>query len=258
MTSKEIRSKYLDFFKTKGHTIIPSASVVPDNDPTVLFTTAGMHPLVPYIMGEPHPGGKRVANVQKSIRTTDIDDVGDNRHLTFFEMLGNWSFGDYFKREAIEWSWEFLTGEKWLNLDPGRLYVTVFMGNEDSPIDEESISIWKEQFAKKGIAAEVCCYGAKISGNADLRIFPLPAKDNWWGPAGETGPCGPCTEMFYDVRPADGPLTDTFDEEVDKFRIIEIWNDVFMEFNKVAPGKFEKFYEGDFSRQALIGSVKSM
>jgi alanyl-tRNA synthetase len=240
MNSKEIRQKYLDFFKSKNHSIIPSASLVPDNDPTVLFTTAGMHPLVPYLMGEDHPGGRRVANVQKCIRTTDIEDVGDNRHLTFFEMLGNWSFGDYFKREAIEWSWEFLTGKEWLSLDPNRLYVTVFMGNDDSPIDEESVSVWKEQFEQSGIIAEVCPFGEKISGNTKYRIFPLPAKDNWWGPAGETGPCGPCTEMFYDVRPQDGPLEDTFDEEVDKFRIMEIWNDVFMEFNKTIEGKYEK------------------
>jgi alanyl-tRNA synthetase len=240
MTANELRQKYLDFFKSKEHSVIPSASLMPENDPTVLFTTAGMHPLVPYLMGENHPGGKRVTDVQKCIRTGDIDDVGDNRHLTFFEMLGNWSFGDYFKQEAISWSWEFLTAKEWLGLDPNRLYVTVFMGNDDSPIDEESISVWQEQFAKVGITAEVCPYGAKIDGNRNYRVFTLPAKDNWWGPAGETGPCGPCSEMFYDVRPEDGPLTLTFDEEVDRFRIMEIWNDVFMEFNKLAPGKYEK------------------
>ena len=240
MTANELRQKYLDFFKSKGHSIIPSASLMPENDPTVLFTTAGMHPLVPYLMGENHPGGTRVADVQKCIRTGDIDDVGDNRHLTFFEMLGNWSFGDYFKKEAISWSWEFLTSKEWLGLDPNRLYVTVFMGNDDSPIDEESIAVWQEQYAKFNIKAEVCPYGDKINGNTAYRIFTLPAKDNWWGPAGETGPCGPCSEMFYDVRPEDGPLALTFDEEVDRFRIMEIWNDVFMEFNKVAPGQFEK------------------
>lgn len=240
MTSKELRQKYLDFFRSKSHSIIPSASLIPENDPTVLFTTAGMHPLVPYLMGENHPGGKRVADVQKCIRTGDIDDVGDNRHLTFFEMLGNWSFGDYFKKEAIAWSWEFLTAKEWLGIDPRKLYVTVFMGNDDCPIDEESIRTWQEQFAKAGLKAETCPYNAPIAGNENYRIFPLPADDNWWGPAGVTGPCGPCTEMFYDVRAEEGALEKTFDEEVRGFRIMEIWNDVFMEFNKVAPGKFEK------------------
>ncbi|MEK7097574.1 MAG: alanine--tRNA ligase-related protein, partial [Patescibacteria group bacterium] len=218
MTANELRQKYLDFFKSKGHAIIPSASLIPENDPTVLFTTAGMHPLVPYLIGEKHPEGKRLADCQKCIRTGDIDDVGDNRHLTFFEMLGNWSLGDYFKREAIEWSWEFLTYEKYLNLDPNKLFVTVFMGNNDSPIDQESIDIWTEQFAKRGIKAEVCPYDEKISGNTNYKIFPLPAKDNWWGPAGETGPCGPCTEMFYDTRPTEGAMQATFDDEVNRFR----------------------------------------
>jgi len=239
MTAKEIRQKYLEFFKSKGHAIIPSASVVPENDPTVLFTTAGMHPLVPYLMGEKHPQGTRLADSQKCIRTGDIDDVGDNRHLTFFEMLGNWSLGDYFKKEAIKWSWEFLTDKKWLSLDPKRLYVTVFAGNENSGADNESIEIWKEQFKKVGIEAGVCGEGEKAQ--EDSRIFLLGAEDNWWGPAAETGPCGPCSEMFYDVRPDDGTLEGkTHEEWVNDFRIMEIWNDVFMEFNKVAPGKFEK------------------
>jgi len=240
MTAKELRQKYLDFFKSKGHSIIPSASLIPDNDPSVLFTTAGMHPLVPYLMGEEHPEGKRIADAQKCIRTGDIDEVGDNRHLTFFEMLGNWSLGDYFKKEAIEWSWEFMTDPKWLGLDPKRLYVTVFMGNENSPIDQESIDVWKKQFAQAGIEAEVCPYGEKIEGNEKYRIFPLPAKDNWWGPAGESGPCGPCTEMFYDVAPEKGELKEDFDNEIDNFRVMEIWNDVFMEFNKTKEGVYEK------------------
>lgn len=239
MTAKEIRQKYLEFFKSKGHAIIPSAPVVPENDPTVLFTTAGMHPLVPYLMGEKHPQGNRLADSQKCIRTGDIDDVGDNRHLTFFEMLGNWSLGDYFKKEAIEWSWEFLTDKKWLGLSPERLYVTVFAGNENSGADNESIEIWKEQFKKAGIEAGVCGEGEKAQ--EDSRIFLLGAEDNWWGPAGETGPCGPCSEMFYDVRPEQGSLKGkTHEEWVDDFRIMEIWNDVFMEFNKLAPGSFEK------------------
>ncbi|EKE20534.1 MAG: hypothetical protein ACD_7C00535G0001 [uncultured bacterium] len=239
MNASEIRTKYLEFFKSKGHAIIPSASVVPENDPTVLFTTAGMHPLVPYLMGEVHPQGKRLADSQKCIRTGDIDDVGDNRHLTFFEMLGNWSLGDYFKKEAIAWSFEFLTDEKWLGLDPKRIYVTVFAGDENSPIDNESIETWKEQYEKVGIEAGVC--GENEKAQSDSRIFLLGAKDNWWGPAGETGPCGPCSEMFYDVRPDEGLLTGkTHEQWVDEFRIMEIWNDVFMEFNKVAPKQFEK------------------
>lgn len=238
MKASEIRKKYLEFFKSKEHSIIPSASVVPENDPTVLFTTAGMHPLVPYLMGEIHPQGKRLADSQKCIRTGDINDVGDNRHLTFFEMLGNWSLGDYFKKEAIMWSWEFLTDKKWLGLDPKRIYVTVFAGDENSPVDNDSVEIWKEQFKKVGIEAGVCGEGKKAQD--DSRIFLLGAADNWWGPAGETGPCGPCSEMFYDVRPEEGKLIGTHEELVDSFRIMEIWNDVFMEFNKVAPGSFEK------------------
>jgi len=238
MTAKELRQKYLDFFKSKEHAIIPSAPLVPENDPTVLFTTAGMHPLVPYLMGEKHPLGKRLANVQKCIRTVDIDDVGDNRHNTFFEMLGNWSLGDYFKKEAIEWSFEFLTSEKWLGLDPRRVFVTVFEGDENAPRDEESIRIWQEQFQKAGVEAEIA--GDDKAVNSKKRIVPLGADDNWWGPAGETGPCGPCTEMFYDVSPEEGEMNDTFENLVSGHRLLEIWNDVFMEFNKKADATFEK------------------
>jgi len=240
MTARDLRQKYLDFFKSKGHAIIPSASVVPENDPTVLFTTAGMHPLVPYLMGEKHPLGKRLANSQKCIRTGDIDDVGDNRHLTFFEMLGNWSLGDYFKREAIEWSWEFMTDPKWLGLDPKRIYTTVFAGDEKSGVDGDgdSIEIWKEQYRKVGIEAGVCELDQKAEKNS--RIFLLGKEDNFWGPAGVTGPCGPCTEMFYDVRPEEGELVGTHDEMVKSFRLMEIWNDVFMEFNKTTAGSYEK------------------
>ncbi|MFH1918045.1 MAG: alanine--tRNA ligase [Nanoarchaeota archaeon] len=240
ITRKQLIKKYLDFFKEKKHGIIPSAPLVPENDPTILFTTAGMHPLVPYLLGQPHPLGKRIADNQKCIRTIDIEGVGDNRHMTFFEMLGNWSLGDYFKQGAIEMSFEFLTSKKWLGLDPKRIYVTVFKGDENSPLDEESINCWKEQFKKFRINAKVCGYNEEINGNEELRIFPLPAKDNWWGPAGQTGPCGPCTEIFYDVSPEKGVLQDTFDEEVDKFRIMEIWNNVFMEFDKDKNGNFEK------------------
>jgi alanyl-tRNA synthetase len=179
INSHELRQKYLEFFKSKGHTIIPSASLIPENDPTVLFTTAGMHPLVPYLLGEKHPGGGRLVSVQKCVRTGDIDEVSDNRHLTFFEMLGNWSLGDYFKKEAIEWSWEFLTGQDWLSLDPKKLAVSVFSGDENAPRDEESAGIW-----------QTC-------GVPKNRIGYLPKKNNWWGPAGQTGPCGPDTEIFY-------------------------------------------------------------
>jgi len=238
MTANELRQKYLDFFKEKGHAIIPSAPLVPENDPTVLFTTAGMHPLVPFLMGEKHPQGKRLANIQKCVRTGDIDDVGDNRHDTFFEMLGNWSLGDYFKKEAIEWSFEFLTSEKWLGLDPRRLYVTVFEGDDDAPLDQESINIWKEQFEKAGVEAEVAGVDKKVSENH--RIIPLGKDDNWWGPAGETGPCGPCTEMFYDVSPEDGSLDEKFENLVNNFRLLEFWNDVFMEYNKKKDGTFER------------------
>lgn len=240
LTAQELRQKYLEFFKSKEHKVIPSASLVPENDPTVLFTTAGMHPLVPYLMGEKHPLGKRIVNAQKCLRTGDIDDVGDNRHLTFFEMLGNWSLGDYFKQDAIAWSWEFLTDEKWLNLDPKRIYVTVFVGDEKLGVekDEKSIEIWKKQFAKKGIIAGVCDLNQKAT--PDSRIFLLEAKDNFWGPAGKTGPCGPCSEMFYDVNPEKGALKGTHDELVKEFRLMEIWNDVFMEFNKKEDGNFER------------------
>ena len=240
MTAKELRQKYLAFFESKGHAIIPSSSVIPENDPTVLFTTAGMHPLVPYLMGETHPLGKRLANSQKCVRTADIDDVGDNRHLTFFEMLGNWSLGDYFKREAIEWSWEFLTSPEWLGLDSKRIYVTVFAGDSSAGVvrDDESIAIWKEQFKKVGMEAGVCELDQKAEN--DSRIFLLGKEDNFWGPAGETGPCGPCTEMFYDVRPGEGELSGTHDELVKSFRLMEVWNDVFMEFNKKADGSCEK------------------
>ncbi len=228
MTATEVRQKFLDFFKEKGHTIIPSASLLPENDPTVLFTTAGMHPLVPYLLGEKHPGGKRLANAQKCLRTDDIEEVGDNRHLTFFEMLGNWSLGDYFKREAIGWSFEFLTDERWLGLDPKRLYVTVFEGDADAPRDEESIGIWQALFGSRGMSVDV-----------GERIFVYPKKKNWWGPAGLTGPCGPDTEMFYDTgREHDMAFGETCHPNCDCGRFVEIWNDVFMEYFKSEDGSF--------------------
>src|SRR3989338_8974947 len=225
LTTAKLRRMYLDFFKEKGHAIIPSASVVPENDPTVLFTTAGMHPLVPYLLGEKHPQGTRLADVQKCIRTGDIDDVGDSTHLTFFEMLGNWSLGDYFKKEAISWSWEFLTDEKYLDIDPQKLFVTVFEGDDVVPKDEESIALWKGHFSAVGIDAQ-----------EGERIFALPKEDNWWGPAGETGPCGPDTEMFFDTgKPVCSPQCRP-GCRCGKF--VEIWNDVFMEYNRSADGAY--------------------
>ncbi|CAN5143782.1 alanine--tRNA ligase [soil metagenome] len=215
MKSDEIRSRFLKFFEKKGHTIIPSASLVPENDPSVLFNTAGMQPLVPYLLGEPHPAGKRIVDVQKCVRTGDLDDIGDNRHLSFFEMLGNWSLGDYFKEEAINWSYEFLTSkDEGLGLDPSRLYVTVFEGDENAPFDQESKDIWMK------------------AGISESRIYALGAEDNWWSP-GDNGPCGPDTEMFYDMSGTIGDLSkEEFLNEVSKENIIEIWNDVFMEYEK--------------------------
>ncbi len=209
---------YLDFFKSKGHSVISGSSLIPQNDPTVLFTTAGMHPLVPYLLGEKHPSGIRLCNCQKCIRTGDIDSVGDTSHLTFFEMLGNWSLGDYFKEEAIAWSHEFLTSKSYLGFDPANLYVTVFEGNENVPKDDESIAIWQ----KLGIPGE--------------RIFALPMEDNWWGPAGQTGPCGPDTEMFIDTgKPACGS---TCRPGCSCGKYFEIWNDVFMQYGKQDDGAY--------------------
>ncbi len=216
MTAQQLRLKWLEFFKSKNHTIIPSASLVPENDPSVLFTMAGMFPLVPYLMGQEHPGGNRVANVQKCIRTIDIDEVGDNTHLTFFEMLGNWSFGDYFKKEAIEWSYEFLTDKQWLGIPKERLAVSVFAGDDTAPRDDESAEVW----LSLGIDPE--------------RLAYLPASDNWWI-AGTTGPCGPDTEMFYWID--DGtPAPANFQETHDDPRWVEIWNDVFMQYEKKEDG----------------------
>ena len=240
MTTNEIRQKFLDFFKQKGHAIIPSASLIPENDPTVLFTTAGMHPLVPYLQGQPHPMGTRLANVQKCLRTDDIEQIGDNRHLTFFEMLGNWSLGDYFKEDAIAWSFEFLTDKKWMSLDSKRLVVTVFEGDADAPRDEESITFWKKQFLSAGINASVGIAGQDELATSDgARIYPYPKKKNWWGPAGITGPCGPDTEMFYDTgRSHDASFGSMCHPNCDCGRFVEIWNDVFMQYEKTAEGKF--------------------
>jgi alanyl-tRNA synthetase len=224
LTADQLREMYLKFFESKGHKIIPGASVIPENDPTVLFTTAGMHPLVPYLMGQmPHPAGTRLTDVQKCVRTGDIDAVGDSAHLTFFEMLGNWSLNDYFKKEAISWSFEFLTEH--LGFSPDQLSVTVFRGEGVEgepgyiPADEEAVEIWKSL------------------GIPDERIYRLPREDNWWGPAGTTGPCGPDTEMFIDTgKEKCGP---DCRPGCHCGKFIEIWNDVFMQYNKNAEGKFE-------------------
>jgi len=217
MTAKELKQKYLAFFVKKGHKKLPNVSLVPENDPTALFINSGMHPLVPYLLGEPHPLGKRLVSNQRCLRTQDIDEVGNMMHLTFFEMLGNWSLGDYWKKEAIEWSWEFLTKE--LGLEPKRIFVTCFAGDKDAPKDEEAAKIWQ----KIGIPKE--------------RIYFLGKKDNWWA-VGDSGPCGPDTEMFYDTgKKKCGPKCRPGDNCGKYF---EMWNDVFMEFNRLPTGKLEK------------------
>lgn len=221
MKSVELRQKYLKFFEGHGHKIIPSASLVPKEDvelagtQRVLFTTAGMHPLVPYLLGTPHPEGKRLVNVQKCLRTDDIDEVGDTVHNTFFEMLGNWSLGDYWKEEAISWSYDFLINE--LKLDAKRLYVSVFAGDDDAPFDSEAFDIWKKV------------------GMPEDHIFKYGKKDNWWGPVGPSGPCGPDTEMFYDTDPEDKGKIDPSGNP----RFVEIWNDVFMQYEKQEDGTFK-------------------
>ena len=200
MNARDLKNKYIEFFVSKGHVEIPSASLLPENDPTTLFISAGMQPLIPYFTGRKHPSGNKITDIQKCVRTGDIDEVGDTTHHTFFEQLGNWSLGDYFKAEALNWSYEFIT--KYLNLDHTRLSVTCFVGDNDSPKDTVSAEIWE----KLGLSKD--------------KIRFLPKADNWWGPAGAIGPCGPDSEMFIDG--------------------IEIWNDVFLEFNKNPDGSFSK------------------
>ena len=217
MKAIEIRNKYLKFFKEHGHAVIPSAPLIPENDPSVLFTTAGMQPLVPYLLGEKHPAGTRLTDYQKCLRTVDIDEVGDNRHLTYFEMLGNWSLGDYFKEESIKMSFEFLTKE--LNIPVEKLYVTCFKGDEDCPKDEISSECWKK------------------AGILDGHIYFYGKDDNWWI-AGEEGPCGPDTEMFYDTgKPK---CSENCQPSCDCGKYVEIWNNVFMEYYKHADGKYTK------------------
>ncbi len=216
MTGNEMRKTFIAYFVTRGHTEIPSASLLPENDPSVLFTTAGMHPLVPYLLGERHPGGKRLVDVQKCLRTDDIDEVGDDFHHTYFEMLGNWSLGDYFKTESIQMSYEFLTSV--LGIPREKLAVTVFGGYQEIPKDTEAYDCWK------------------TVGLSDSQIFYGGMKENWWGPAGQTGPCGPDTEIFYDTGKTScgefcGPLCDCG-------RFVEVWNNVFMQYNKDENGNF--------------------
>ncbi len=211
MTANELRSKYIEFFKSKNHVEISGQSLIPENDPSVLFTTAGMHPLVPYLLGEKHPAGTRLTDYQKCIRTGDIDEVGDPSHLTCFEMLGNWSLGDYFKKESIAYSYEFLTSPQWLGLDPKKISVTVFAGDENAPRDEDAANIWKE------------------NGMPEDKIAYLPASDNWWA-AGPTGPCGPDTEIFYWVGEGLPPVGSN--KGTDSANWMEIWNNVFMQFNR--------------------------
>ena len=212
MNANELRSKYIEFFKSKNHAVISGQSLIPENDPSVLFTTAGMHPLVPYLLGEKHPAGTRLTDYQKCIRTGDIDEVGDPSHLTCFEMLGNWSLGDYFKKESIAFSYEFLTSPQWLALDPRKISVTVFAGDENAPRDEEAATFWKE------------------NGMPEDKIAYLPASDNWWA-AGPTGPCGPDTEIFYWVGEGLPPAGSN--KGTDSANWMEIWNNVFMQYNRV-------------------------
>ncbi|MBP5359238.1 MAG: alanine--tRNA ligase [Treponema sp.] len=212
MTANELRSKYIEFFKSKNHAEISGQSLIPENDPSVLFTMAGMHPLVPYLLGEKHPAGTRLTDYQKCIRTGDIDEVGDPSHLTCFEMLGNWSLGDYFKKESIAFSYEFLTSPQWLALDPKMISVTVFAGDENAPRDEEAAGYWKE------------------NGIPEDKIAYLPASDNWWA-AGPTGPCGPDTEIFYWVGEGLPPVGSN--KGTDSTNWMEIWNNVFMQYNRV-------------------------
>lgn len=254
MTVSEVRSRYLAFFKARGHAVIPSAPIVPGNDPTTLFTSSGMQPLVPYLLGKDHPAGNRITNSQMSFRAGDIEEVGDNRHTTFFEMLGNWSLGDYFKKEQLPWFFEFLTSkDEGLGLDPAKLYVTVFAGDKETGMEEdtEAAGIWKELFKSVGIDAEFSNIGSEEAGyqkgmRGNERIFAYDAKKNWWSragvpskmPAGEPG--GPDSEVFYDFGL---PHVTTWGAEChpncDCGRFVEIGNSVFMQFVKQEDGSFK-------------------
>jgi len=219
ISSDKLKKMYLEFFQKNGHKVIANASLIPENDSTALFISAGMHPLVPYLLGQQHPSGKKLVNVQKCLRTSDIDEVGNNFHLSFFEMLGNWSLGDYFKQESIRWSYEFLTSKEWLNIDEKKLFVTVFAGDEKAPRDTDSARIWEEL------------------GFPKEKIFYLPREDNWWGPVGSTGPCGPDTEIFYDTGKE--PCGSECMPSCSCGKFNEIWNNVFMEYNRTPDGEYE-------------------
>ena len=265
MTANELRKKYLEFFQSKGHAIVPSASLLPENDPTTLFTGSGMQPMLPYLLGEKHPLGTRIADSQKSFRAVDIEEVGDNRHTTCFEMLGNWSLGDYFKKEQIEWMFEFLTKE--IGLDPNRIYVTVFRGKEEIsiPRDSEAVRCWREQFSKVGIEAKDVDFSER-DGMQGGRIFYYDDKKNWWSrvgvpvnmPVGEPG--GPDSEMFWDfgehlkIHENSAWKGEPCHVNCDCGRFVEIGNNVFMEYVKTEKG-FEPLkqknvdYGGGLERQ---------
>src|SRR3989344_2540948 len=253
MQVNEVRKRFLDFYAARAHKVIPSAPIVPGNDPTTLFTSSGMQPLLPYFLGKDHPEGKRVVNSQLSFRAGDIEEVGDNRHTTFFEMLGNWSFGDYFKQEQLPWIFEFLTSpETGFGIDPSKLYVTVFAGDREAgiDIDTEAIDLWQQLFKEKGIEAGFANIGSEAAGykrgmQGNQRIFAYDAKKNWWSrsgvpaamPAGEPG--GPDSEIFYDFgTPHDSTWGEHCHPNCDCGRFVEIGNSVFMQFIKKEDGSF--------------------
>ncbi len=252
MTSNQLRQKFLDFMSTKGHIVIPSASLIPKEDPTLLFVNSGMYPLIPFLMGQKHPSGTRLADSQKVIRTVDIDEVGDNRHLSFFEMLGSWSLGDYTKVESITWGFEFLTDKKWLAMDPKRLFVTVYKGSKEVPVDQEAINTWVKCFDSVGIKANIGIEYDFKSNQKNLdnqkyiyRITKKSGKDNWWG-LPYRGPCGPCSEIYYLYDHNNLDFEHSFESmnivEIEDFiesQIMEIWNHVFMEYE----GEWGENYE---------------
>jgi len=259
MHSFEIKKKFIEYFTSKGHTEIPNMPLVPENDPTSLFIMAGMQPLGPFFEGEKHPSGDKLVNIQRCIRTIDIEEVGDTIHHTFFEMLGYWSLGSYFKEQALKMSFEFYTSPKWLGLDPKRIYATVFKGDKDAPRDDEAIEIWKNLFASVGIEAEV--FDKNKSDNSKAHIFTLNKKENWWGPVGKTGPCGPDSEFFY-WRGKGKPDFHKYVPQDTSNMFIEIGNDVFMTYYKNKKGVFSPLkqknidFGGGMERVALVCTLR--